>query len=208
MQKEVKFLCVSNFNTNYCTSIPFEYDENTNKFLLAQEILSRLPKYLYLDEILSLLSNLDSKDELLGMPFGYDGSYITAHFEDNYVCIRPEWNLIESDQLSFKPIHYIKVNDKYHINEFNELPELIRSVRQDIVWRMCMEMQTEIGREEYNKLDKVDKFDFEPHIKKLTSLFAESDEFEYDKYKIKYSTINSFEELVSIFPKYKKYEVA
>lgn len=208
MSKEIKFLCVSNFNTNHCVSIPFEHDENTNKFLLAQEILERLPKYLYIDEILSILNHLDAKEELLGMPFGYDGSYIAAYLHDNYVCIRPEWNLIECDNLTFKPIHYIKVNEKHYINELNLLPELIRSVRQDIVWRMCMEMKNKIGKDVYDKLDKVDKFDFETHIKKLTELFGESDDFEYDKYKINCGTFNSFEEFVSIFPQYKKYEVA
>lgn len=208
-RSNTRFLCVNNYNSNKCFSIPFEYTKETNAFVLAQALFERTEGFFYLSELLDVLEfNLeDEKSEIFGMPFGYDGSYRTAYIESCFVCTRPEWNEIKAKDLEFKRIPYILVDGKPEIDDIHlfDKKELLTNVISE--W-MHAESQKLIGSVGFDKYwsKGFKKYEYERVRCEIEEL-ALDDTFKMGDVEVKHNLyIESFEELAELFPEYKKYE--
>ncbi len=208
MSSDYLFMCINDYNSGKAISIPFEVSNTANAFIVAQAVHERSEGYLYFSEALDYVSNINEKDELFGMPFGYDGSYRTAYLERCYVCVRDEWNPLHLEDMKFKPFEYVIVNGKPSLNNdyiFNK-EDLVKDIISQHLHSESQKMVEAVGGFDVYFSKGFERYDYESNRKILEDLFAENDKFTLGDLTIEHNlTINTFEELIEVFPDYVEY---
>ncbi len=208
MSSDYLFMCINDYNSGKAISIPFEVSNTANAFIVAQAVHERSEGYLYFSEALGYVSNINEKDELFGMPFGYDGSYRTAYLERCYVCVRDEWNPLHLEDMKFKPFEYVIVNGKPSLNNdyiFNK-EDLVKDIISQHLHSESQKMVEAVGGFDVYFSKGFERYDYESNRKILEDLFAENDKFTLGDLTIEHNlTINTFEELIEVFPDYVEY---
>ena len=208
MSSDYLFMCINDYNSGKAISIPFEVSNTANAFIVAQAVHERSEGYLYFSEALDYVSNINEKDELFGMPFGYDGSYRTAYLERCYVCVRDEWNPLHLEDMKFKPFVYVIVNGKPSLNNdciFNK-EDLVKDIISQHLHSESQKMVEAVGGFDVYFSKGFERYDYESNRKILEDLFAENDKFTLGDLTIEHNlTINTFEELIEVFPDYVEY---
>lgn len=208
MSSDYLFMCINDYNSGKAISIPFEVSNTANAFIVAQAVHERSEGYLYFSEALEYVSNINEKDELFGMPFGYDGSYRTAYLERCYVCVRDEWNPLHLEDMKFKPFEYVIVNGKPSLNNdyiFNK-DDLVKDIISQHLHSESQKMVEAVGGFDVYFSKGFERYDYESNRKILEDLFAENDKFTLGDLTIEHNlTINTFEELIEVFPDYVEY---
>lgn len=208
MSSDYLFMCINDYNSGKAISIPFEVSNTANSFIVAQAVHERSEGYLYFSEALDYVSNINEKDELFGMPFGYDGSYRTAYLERCYVCVRDEWNPLHLEDMKFKPFEYVIVNGKPSLNNdyiFNK-EDLVKDIISQHLHSESQKMVEAVGGFDVYFSKGFERYDYESNRKILEDLFAENDKFTLGDLTIEHNlTINTFEELIEVFPDYVEY---
>ena len=208
MSSDYLFMCINDYNSGKAISIPFEVSNTANAFIVAQAVHERSEGYLYFSEALGYVSNINEKDELFGMPFGYDGSYRTAYLERCYVCVRDEWNPLHLEDMKFKPFEYVIVNGKPSLNNdyiFNK-EDLVKDIISQHLHSESQKMVESVGGFDVYFSKGFERYDYESNRKILEDLFAENDKFTLGDLTIEHNlTINTFEELIEVFPDYVEY---
>mgnify|MGYP000908856384 FL=1 len=208
MSSDYLFMCINDYNSGKAISIPFEVSNTANAFIVAQAVHERSEGYLYFSEALDYVSNINEKDELFGMPFGYDGSYRTAYLERCYVCVRDEWNPLHLEDMKFKPFEYVIVNGKPSLNNdyiFNK-DDLVKDIISQHLHSESQKMVEAVGGFDVYFSKGFERYDYESNRKILEDLFAENDKFTLGDLTIEHNlTINTFEELIEVFPDYVEY---
>lgn len=208
MSSDYLFMCINDYNSGKAISIPFEVSNTANAFIVAQAVHERSEGYLYFSEALDYVSNINEKDELFGMPFGYDGSYRTAYLERCYVCVRDEWNPLHLEDMKFKPFEYVIVNGKPSLNNdyiFNK-DDLVKDIISQHLHSESQKMVEAVGGFDVYFSKGFERYDYESNRKILEDLFSENDKFTLGDLTIEHNlTINTFEELIEVFPDYVEY---
>lgn len=208
MSSDYLFMCINDYNSGKAISIPFEVSNTANAFIIAQAVHERSEGYLYFSEALDYVSNINEKDELFGMPFGYDGSYRTAYLGRCYVCVRDEWNPLHLEDMKFKPFEYVIVNGKPSLNNdyiFNK-EDLVKDIISQHLHSESQKMVEAVGGFDVYFSKGFERYDYERNRKILEDLFAENDKFTLGDLTIEHNlTINTFEELIEVFPDYVEY---
>lgn len=208
MSSDYCFMCINDYNSGKAISIPFEVSNTANAFIIAQAVHERSEGYLYFSEALEYVSNINNKKELFCMPFGYDGSYRTAYIERCSICVREEWNPLHLKDMQFKPFEYMIVNGKPKLNKeyiFNTL-ELRSDVIGDFMFESAQKMMDDVGGFDVYYSEGFERYDFEKNRNEIEKLFESNDKFKLGENTIEHNlTINSFEELINVFPEYAEY---
>lgn len=208
MSSDYLFMCINDYNSGKAISIPFEVSNTANAFIIAQAVHERSEGYLYFSEALNYVSNINEKDELFGMPFGYDGSYRTAYLERCYVCVRDEWNPLHLEDMKFKPFEYVIVNGEPTLNNnyiFNK-EDLVNDIISRYLHSESQKMVESVGGVDVYFSKDFERYDYDGNRKILEDLFKENDKFTLGELTIEHNLkIDNFEKLIEVFPEYLEY---